>query len=52
MLRELQLLSLPDELDAIVARAMAKKPEDRYQRAADLGRALRALHAEEGDLWV
>lgn len=43
---------LPDELDAIVARAMAKKPEDRYQRAADFARALRSLHAEEGDLWV
>lgn len=36
-------LNLPPEVEAIVARAMAKDPEDRYQSAAELGRALREL---------
>ena len=30
---------LPPELDAVVLRAMAKEPADRYQSAGDLGRA-------------
>jgi serine/threonine protein kinase len=37
---------LPGELDAVIARAMAKKPEDRYPSAGDLGRA--ATAAAEG----
>lgn len=34
---------LPKEFDRILARALAKKPEDRYQRAADMADALRRL---------
>lgn len=30
--------TLPDEFDAVVARAMAKDPDDRYPSAGDLGR--------------
>jgi hypothetical protein len=37
---------LPPELDAVVLRAMAKDPAERYQSAGDLGRA--ALAAVEG----
>ena len=33
------LPELPDELDIVVARALAKAPADRYQSAGDLGRA-------------
>ncbi|MCA1799320.1 MAG: serine/threonine protein kinase [Xanthomonadaceae bacterium] len=43
---------LPVEIDAILARAMNKDPDKRYQRADDFARALRGLHTEEGDLWV
>lgn len=37
---------LPAELDAVIARAMAKNPDDRYASAGDLGRD--ALAAAEG----
>lgn len=35
--------TLPPECDRIIARAMAKKPADRYQTAADLATELQAL---------
>ena len=38
--------SLPAELDAVIARAMAKNPDERYPSAGDLGRAV--LAAAEG----
>ncbi|MBI1907122.1 MAG: protein kinase [Rhodocyclales bacterium] len=37
---------VPSALDAIVMRALAKNPEERFQRAKDLGRALGALRRE------
>ena len=37
---------VPPALDAIVMRALSKNPEDRFQRAKDLGRALGALRRE------
>jgi len=37
--------SLPAELDAVIAKAMAKVPQDRYLSAGDLGRAARAAVA-------
>jgi serine/threonine protein kinase len=38
-------LNLPRELDAIIARAMAKDPKERYQRGAEFAEALRQLQA-------
>jgi len=38
-------LNLPPELDAVIARAMAKDPADRYQRGADLANDIRVLKA-------
>ena len=38
--------SLPEELDAVIARAMAKNPDDRYPSAGDLARD--AIAAAEG----
>jgi serine/threonine-protein kinase len=39
------LPSAPAELDAVIARALAKEPEDRYPSAGDLGRAAAAALA-------
>jgi Protein kinase domain len=36
--------TLPKELDRILALALAKKPEERYQRAGEMAEALRKLH--------
>jgi len=36
-------LGLPPEINALLARALAKKPEDRYQSTLELAEALRAL---------
>ncbi len=43
---------LPIEIDAVLARAMHKDPDQRFARGGDFARALRALHSEEADLWV
>lgn len=36
-------MSLPPQLDAVISRAMAKDPNERYQRGADLAEDLRIL---------
>src|SRR4029077_4113788 len=36
-------MSLPPQLDAVISRAMAKEPTERYQRAAHLADDLRIL---------
>lgn len=38
--------SLPPAFDRILARALAKEPADRYQRAGEMARDLRNYHAE------
>jgi serine/threonine-protein kinase len=38
-------LTLPSELDAVIARAMAKNPAQRYQRGAEFADAVRQLQA-------
>src|SRR5579862_6625062 len=38
-------LNLPRELDAIIARAMAKDPQERYQRGSEFAEALRQLQS-------
>lgn len=35
---------IPDQLDYIVGRALAKAPEDRFQSASEFGNALRGIH--------
>jgi serine/threonine-protein kinase len=39
-------LHLPNELDAVISRAMAKDPKVRYQRGADFANDLRLLQAQ------
>ncbi|HET6180005.1 MAG TPA: serine/threonine-protein kinase [Candidatus Sulfotelmatobacter sp.] len=39
-------LNLPPELDAVVARAMAKVPANRYQRGAEFAQAVRGLREQ------
>jgi hypothetical protein len=39
---------LPTEFDRILARALAKKPEERYQRAGEMAEALRKLRGVPG----
>src|SRR5579864_2879410 len=38
-------LNLPQELDAVITRAMAKDPKRRYQRGSDFAEAVAELHA-------
>jgi hypothetical protein len=40
-------LNLPPELDAVISRAMAKDPEERYQSGVELATDLRALRSED-----
>ena len=42
--------ALRPEVDAALARALAKKPDDRFQSAGDLGRALAAALAGEAPI--
>ncbi len=39
----------PHELAAIVAKGLAKKPDDRWQTIGDMARAVRAMHGELAD---
>src|SRR5215831_7141217 len=43
-------MTLPPQLDALISRAMAKDPKDRYQRGSDLADDIRILqqHYEQG----
>ncbi|MGH8884380.1 MAG: protein kinase domain-containing protein [Egibacteraceae bacterium] len=41
-------LGFPEGLRAVVARAMAKSPADRYESAAELGKALQAVQGDHG----
>jgi hypothetical protein len=47
--RPSETAGVPATFDAVIARALAKAPEDRYPSAGDLGRAARAAAAGE---WV
>jgi serine/threonine protein kinase len=40
-------LNLPRELDAVISRAMAKDPQERYQRGADFAAELRELQMQK-----
>ena len=41
-------MTIPPQLDVVISRAMAKDPEDRYQRGSDLADDLRILHQSLG----
>jgi serine/threonine-protein kinase len=41
---------VPAELDAVIARALERDPEQRYKSAAELGRALRAMTSRSEDV--
>ena len=41
-------MTIPPQLDVVISRAMAKIPEDRYQRGSDLADDLRILHQSLG----
>ncbi len=45
---DLRPMGIPEQLCAVVERAMAKDPSQRYASAADLGRALREVQEELG----
>ncbi len=45
--RPSETIGVPAAFDAVIARALAKEPEDRYPSAGDLGRAARAAAAGE-----
>ncbi len=45
--RPSETAGVPAAFDAVIARALAKEPEDRYPSAGDLGRAARAAAAGE-----
>ena len=45
--RPSEVAGVPREFDAVIARALAKRPEDRYPSAGDLGRAVLAAAAGE-----
>ncbi len=38
---------VPDEIDAVIGKALAKSPKERYQSAAEFAAALRELHVED-----
>ncbi|MBS1994525.1 MAG: protein kinase, partial [Cyanobacteria bacterium SZAS LIN-3] len=43
-------ISLPEDLEAVVFKALAKKPEDRYQSMADLKTALESVEAYKSEV--
>ena len=43
-------LNLPEDLEAVIFKALAKKPEDRYQSMADLKNALESVEAYQKDI--
>lgn len=45
-----QDLEFPDELEGLVAKCLAKKPEERFQSAAELSEAIEKVHEEYVEL--